>query len=280
MGITVITASIPERRQLLSEAVTSVHEQTLPVATHLIRIERPPEGRMSVVHVARQLNVLLGAVDTEWVAPLGDDDLYLPHHVETVSTCLEDDVDVAYSWPLGEAESARIDVTDWPQSRLIAALEQGNFIRSTVTVRTETLRRVGGWARDYQDGGFDGTNVAFEDWDLLIRLARAGARFRCVPVETWHYRVGDWTHTLISQAIINRGFRVLEARYGNGGTSVDVTEVVTAHVEYGNWTFDVTNENLGGDPAIDQVKELSITYTVDGNTVTRSFLEGSTAQIL
>jgi hypothetical protein len=275
MGITVITASIPDRRELLSEAIASVHEQTLPVATHLIRIERPPDDRMSVVHVAHQLNVLLGAVETEWVAPLGDDDLYLPHHIETVTAYLEDDVDVVYSWPLGEAESARIDVSDWPPSRVASALEKGNFIRSTITIRTEMLRRVGGWA-----GEFGGTGVAWEDWDLLIRLARAGARFRCVPVETWHYRVGDWTHTLTSQTIINRGFRVLEARYGSSDTMVDVTDVVTTHAEYGNWTFGVTNDTMGGDPAVGRVKELTVTYTVDGETVTRSFNEGETAQLL
>jgi hypothetical protein len=275
VGITVITPSIPERRRLLGEAMKSVQVQTSPVEAHLIRVQQPPAGVLSPVHLATQLNALLAAVDTEWVAPLGDDDLYLPDHVEKIQPHLEQDVDVVYSWPRDEYEHNRIDVSDWAPSQVARKLEERNFIRTTITIRAELVRRVGGWAREYRDGKFGETGAAWEDWDLLIRLARAGARFRCVPSETWVYRVGNWRRTLTSwKGDSPRVFQVLGARYGIDEAFVDVTKVVARHVADGGLMFQATNDALGGDPAVNHVKELRITYSVDGEVKHRLFAEG------
>lgn len=81
-------------------------------------------------------------------------------------------------------------MTGWDPAQVARKLEERNFIRTTITMRTELVRRVGGWTNEYRDGVFTATGVPYEDWDLLIRLARAGARFRCVPFETWEYRIG------------------------------------------------------------------------------------------
>lgn len=292
IGITVITPSIPERRRLLAEAIESVQLQTFPVAAHLIRVQQPPRGALSTAHTAAQLNALLTAVDTEWVAPLGDDDIYLPHHVEKIWPYLGQDVDVVYSWPTDEHDYLRIDVSDWAPSQVARRLEEGNFIRSTITMRTELVRRIGGWADEYRDGVFSETGVPYDDWDLLIRLARAGARFRCVPFETWVYRVGDWRHSgteedsednkdnednetpnLKNNKVLN--FRVLDARYGIEGAFVDVTNMVTAQATDGGLAFQATNDAFGGDPAVDRVKEFQIIYSVDGEVLQRLFTEGN-----
>ncbi len=275
MGITVITPSIPERRRLLAEAIESVQIQTSPVEAHLIRVQEPPLGVLSSAHLAVQLNALLAAVDTEWVAPLGDDDIYLPHHVEKIRPYLEQDVDVVYSWAKDEYEPFRVDVSGWPPSQVARTLEECNFIRSTITMRTELLRRVGGWTSEHRDGVFTETGVPYEDWDLLIRLARAGARFRCVPFETWVYRLGNWRRILTLEDDEAPDFRVLDARYGIEGTFSDVTNVVTAYVTNGGLAFQVTNDALGGDPVVNHVKEFQITYSVDGEVQERLFTEGS-----
>lgn len=275
MGITVITPSIPERRRLLAEAIDSVQAQTSPVEAHLVRVQQPPRGALSSAHLAAQLNALLVAVDTEWVAPLGDDDVYLPDHVQRIGPYLGQDADVVYSWAKNEYEQFRLDVSDWPASRILRRLEERNFIRTTVTMRTELVRRVGGWTSEYRDGVFTATGVPYEDWDLLIRLARAGARFRCVPFETWEYRIGDWRRILTWDGAGLAAFRVLHARYGVDGASFDVTDAVTAYATDRGLAFQATNDAFGGDPAVNQVKEFQITYSVNGETKERLFAEGS-----
>ena len=275
MGITVVTPSIPERRRLLAEAIESVQIQTSPVEAHLIRVQRPPLGVLSSAHLAVQLNALLAAVDTEWVAPLCDDDIYLPHHVEKIRPYLEQDADVVYSWAKDEYEPFRVDASGWPPSQVARSLEEVNFIRSTVTMRTELLRHIGGWRSERRDGVFSETGVPYEDWDLLIRLARAGARFRCVPFETWVYRLGNWRRILTLEDSKASVFRVLDARYGIDGAFFDVTAVVTAYVINSGLAFQATNDALGGDPAVNHVKELQITYSVDGEVEERVFTEGS-----
>jgi hypothetical protein len=306
VGITVITPSIPERRHLLAEAIESVQAQTFPVAAHLIRMQQPPRAALSTAHTATQLNALLAAVDTEWVAPLGDDDIYLPDHVEKIRPYLGQDAEVVYSWPKDEHDFLRIDVSGWAPSEVARRLEEGNIIRSTITMRTEFVRRIGGWAGEYRDGVFSETGVPYDDWDLLIRLARAGARFRCVPFETWVYRVGDWRHSGTEENDegntrqddeYNTGedneddhapdfkrrkaanFRVLDARYGIEGAFVDVTNVVTAQVTDGGLAFEATNDVFGGDPAVDQVKEFQIIYSVDGEVEQRLFTEGNSVRL-
>jgi hypothetical protein len=290
MGITVITASIPERRRLLAEAIDSVQAQTSPVEAHLIRVQQPPRDVLSPTHSAAQLNALLAAVDSEWVAPLGDDDIYFPHHVAKIEPHLGPDADVVYSWAKDEYDYFRIDVSDWTPAQVARRLEEGNFIRSTITIRTELLRRIGGWTGDYRDGVFTETGVPYEDWDLLIRLARAGGRFRCVPFETWHYRIGDWRRNMTSEAdepqdreapaahvpAARRGaFRVLDARYGIDGNFVDVTTAVTAYVANDGLAFEASNDAFGGDPAVNNPKELQIIYAVAGEVQQRLFPEGS-----
>jgi hypothetical protein len=290
MGITVITASIPERQRLLAEAIESVQNQTAPVEAHLIRVQKPPRNVLSPTHSAAQLNALLAAVDTEWVAPLGDDDIYFPHHIEQIERRLGHDVDVVYSWAKDEYDYFRIDVSDWTPAQVARRLEEGNFIRSTITIRTELLRRIGGWAGEFRDGVFTETGVPYEDWDLLIRLARAGGRFRCVPLETWEYRIGDWRRNLTSEddeteedetpqvqvpAPRHGDFRVLDARYGIDGDFLDVTNAVTAFVTNGGLAFQATSDAFGGDPAINHTKEFQIIYSVDGEVQQRLFNEGS-----
>jgi hypothetical protein len=279
MGITVITPSIPERRRLLAQAMESVQVQISPFDAHLIRVQQPPKDVLSLVHISSQLNALLSAVDTEWVAPLCDDDVYLPDHVEKIQPYLKPDADVVYSWARDEYDENRVDLSEVPPDKVAFLLGQRNFIRSTITIRTEVLRRIGGWAHEYREGKFGGTGAEFEDWDLLIRLARAGARFRCAPFETWIYRSGNWRRTLTWKGEDTPGFRVVSARYGIDGSFADVTNLV-AHIATDEGVeFEVDNDAFGMDPAEDHVKEFRITYSVDGVVTERLFTEGDSVNL-
>lgn len=190
---TVITPSIPGREHLLADAARSVSAQTRTPVAHLIRVQAPMAGRLSPNHIAAQRNALLRGVRTKWTCTLDDDDVYLPNHFEAIADALRTDVDVVYTFAR-EGCVAREDVTGWTPGQLVARLTPGNAIPSNAAVRTDLLRQVDGWD-DVNLNPATGrypTGATFEDWDIWIRLAQRGARFRCVPVETYDYRGGDW----------------------------------------------------------------------------------------
>ncbi len=63
----------------------------------------------------------------------------------------------------------------------------------------------------------------------------------------------------------SKGLRILGAEYGAGKQLADVTAKVDALIKGGQTTMRVwTNETLGGDPAPNQAKALTVWYTFNG----------------
>jgi hypothetical protein len=193
IDVTVTTASIPGREHLLAQAIASVGAQTVLPMAHLIRVQHPPGGKLSPWHLAHQRNRLLAGVQTEYTAILDDDDLYLPHHFETIRSELRGGVDVIYTFARVGCVAFE-DVTGWSTERLLQRLRLGNCISSNSAIRTAAVREVGGWGEEHfdHDARLFSTGATWDDWDLWLRLAAAGAKFVCVPVQTWDYRSGDW----------------------------------------------------------------------------------------
>jgi glycosyltransferase involved in cell wall biosynthesis len=164
-GVTVITAALPERAELLGRAAASVARQTFTPAEHLIRFDVHRLGTAST------RNALLERVRTPWVAVLDDDDELLPRHLEAlVERTLERRLDVVYSACGGYVPRGVNRPFD------AGELRRRNFIPATALVRTEALRDVGGYRQVYA-----------EDWLLWLELERAGARFDYVDEVTWLY---------------------------------------------------------------------------------------------
>lgn len=179
-SLTVITPSIPSRAHFLTECRASVKAQTVQPFAHLVRQDDPGERDRSGKedHMVEQHNALLAMVETEWLAVLHDDDTYLPHHLETILPAL-DDADVVYTFST-TPQVSRQDVTGWGQCQLVEALERSNILPACAAIRTEVEIEVGGW--QHVD------KALFSDWSNWLRLAKAGAKFVCVPVPTWSYR--------------------------------------------------------------------------------------------
>lgn len=184
--ITVLTATLGRRPEMLAEAVESVRAQTFADWEHVIVDDgstsvRPIEG-ITVVAVDHcglgpARNAGLTRARGQAVALLDDDDLWQPHHLATVWDVMQQTgADVVYAdcEEVGRRDGYRTVVQDFDA----ALLEQSNFICVPATlVRTEALRAVGGFAEG-----------PLEDWETWKRMSRAGHRFVHVRQVTVTYR--------------------------------------------------------------------------------------------
>lgn len=193
MRIAVLTPSLPDRGELLAEAVASVRAQTHRPTVHAIAVDYDSDG------IGALLNRLAGSTDAEWLARLDDDDLLEPNHLEVLGSAA-DRADVVYSWCQVAPRVADAVVPDVPavlgENRWVpnqefdeARLRAGNYIPATTLVRRSLWAELGGWREDgWRFGGEREDPALTEDWEFWLRALDAGARFVCVPVVTWTYR--------------------------------------------------------------------------------------------
>jgi hypothetical protein len=113
---------------------------------------------------------------------------------------------------------------------------------------------------DYNEGGFVEArmfNVRHDDWD--DRPANNGGRDR---------DRNDWN-----------AFRIVRAYYGVQGRTVNVTDLLRSRVRDGMLNLVVTNNALGGDPAVGADKILIVIYRYQGNEAATFVSEGNTLTI-
>lgn len=161
--ITVITATIPGREDMLAECVASVEAQTLPAKKHIIYRDSSRRG------IRWAMNVLWPQVKTPWMQWLADDDLFLPHHLETVAKHT-DDFDIIHTHCRVEGRDQFLPNTPGEQN--------GYWLPATALMRTSLVRELDGWSMtDWP-----------EDHHFWVKAAAHGARFTMVPEVTWVYR--------------------------------------------------------------------------------------------
>lgn len=180
MDLTVCIPTIPERAELLAEALASLEAQTVS-GQRLIGEDTQHNGPVAT------MNSLGACVTTDWLFRLDDDDLLDPDHFEVLSKWLDDGADIVYTWCRVEG-GGEVHPPDQFQVRLQNEfgwehLHNVNWIPCSAAIRTELWHELGGYA-----------DVEYEDWDFWKRAVDHGARFRCVPTVTWTYRLGDWEH--------------------------------------------------------------------------------------
>jgi len=193
--VTVITATVPGREDLLARCLRSVYDQSRPVVEHIVVAQRKTTTEPAQVACARAQNTALAAVTTPWVVRLADDDELLPNAVLNLMVWAEDH-DVVYGYEVA-GNRQFLDYTTMDRAWLLAELGQRNGLDGSGTlVRTEALEDVGGWPTRWEDGAFQGNAfegrlAPYEDWALWLMLARHGYRFKAVYAPTWRMGVGD-----------------------------------------------------------------------------------------
>lgn len=170
IDVSIVIPTIGGREDMLLDAVKSVHHQTLQPRDLLVARDNKRRG------TAATINPLIERCATGWYCRLDDDDVLLPHHLETVWRHATR-ADVVYTDCQGGP--AHVNQPFDPD-----LLRERNYIPATALVRTQAARDVGL------------PTCYAEDWALWLRLLNAGATFLHIPEVTWHYRQHDgWRKT-------------------------------------------------------------------------------------
>lgn len=196
LDVTVLTATIPGREQLLAQCIASVYGQSRRPTAHLIMADPPDQGLPPTVHLVEMLRELMPSVSTEWVMRLDDDCAVQGDHLEMLWPYTEG-ADVVYSWEV-DGTQPREDITYWRQGKQIEALRERNLIcGACVLVRSSALQlamdsMVWNARQSYWEDITRTYLGEYEDWAWWSVLARFGARFSCTYFPTWRYGKGDW----------------------------------------------------------------------------------------
>lgn len=101
---------------------------------------------------------------------------------------------------------------------------------------------------------------------------------RMFDVRMMNGRRDDWDDRRPNQGERDRddrnGLRIIRGYYGVQGRTVNVTELLRSRVRDGVVSFVVTNDALGGDPAIGADKTLIVIYSYRGNETATAVREG------
>lgn len=152
-------------RQWLAQAIRS-----FPKGTPYLVLENDGE-------LAEALNVGLKTATTEFVVAFGADDVALPGFIDWLET-YSFNADVVYPAMLLVSEDLKTPLGEHPAYPFCAMrLMQLNYIAGPSLVRRAKALAVGG----YRDKGL-------EDWDLWVRMWRAGSRFKPCPEAKLLYR--------------------------------------------------------------------------------------------
>lgn len=185
MTVTVIIPAIPSRPEFLSRAMSSVALQTRQPDKLIVRFATDRKGAPD------QRDDMLTMVDTEYVAPLDDDDWLFPHHLETLLEVADrESADLVYPWfevKGGTDPFPQFEGKPWDNA-------EPHQIPITALFRTRSVRDLGGWTEAWDTfdpecpGQDEYGNRAGEDYALVKRMAAAGMKIVHVPERTWAWR--------------------------------------------------------------------------------------------
>ena len=194
LTVAVCIPTVPGREELLMRAELSVMKQDRQPDQFLVETDRDRTG------AAATRNRLLERVESDVIAWLDDDDWLKPNHLKACMRVIENTfaVDLVYPRPYmvngrdptAVTHQGRFPTSPWglrfSQEMAAHIKHVGSFIPITHLVRTESVRRIGGFpeSRVLPDGRLQG-----EDERYLIELLDQGAQFEHLDQKTWYWYV-------------------------------------------------------------------------------------------
>jgi len=184
--VTICTATIPVRSELLQRCIRSVENQTLQPKKHLIQVDEKREGH------AAMLDAMIAQAKTKYVAILDDDDELLPKHIEAIYKCIEEtDADLVYPW------FKYSNLPDGGHLEMFAyqPWSNGNVHQIPITwiAKREALLEVGGFTKDFNPDSYEVDNQGNRighDFVMIQKLVAADKKIVHHPELTWIYHVG------------------------------------------------------------------------------------------
>lgn len=142
----------------------------------------------------------------EFISYLDSDDLFLPDKLQILVDVFQQDPEVGFcagqAIPINENEQPIGKIFDKSIPHLTEHLVFGNPLHvGSVLLRTSWQERV---------GEFDETLRSYEDWEMWLRLARAGCKMTYVPQPVSLYRFHTAQMTRIGHQMTNATFSVLD----------------------------------------------------------------------
>jgi len=184
--VTVCTATIPTRVDLLKRAIKSVENQTLKAKHHLIKLDVEKLGQPIV------LDQIIKEATTKYVAILDDDDEFLPNHIELLyKKIVETEADLVfphfrYSNLSDAGHLERFRGLPWDNNN-------PHQVPITWIAKRKTVLEVGGFSGDFDVLSFEVDNQGNRignDFNLIKKLAKANKHITNISEITWIYHVG------------------------------------------------------------------------------------------
>ena len=178
-GISVVIPTVAPRAGMLREALRSVAEQTLVPDMIIVQDDVDHEGAAATRQKAQD------RVTTEWTAPLDDDDLLQPQHLEALAEeAARTGADLVFPWfdmRNGTDPFPQFFGEPWDNSA-------PHLFPVTWLGRTEVIQAAGGWAAASADL-YGHSQVSGEDWRLILGLVAKDAKIVHLPQRTWTWVV-------------------------------------------------------------------------------------------
>lgn len=184
--VTICTATISTRTELLKRAIESVKNQTLQPFEHLIILDSNKEGHCII------LDKMINQAKTKYVAILDDDDELLPNHIELLyKKIVKTNADLVYphfkysNLPDG-GHLERFKGKPWDNNH-------PHQVPITWIAKREAILEVGGFSEGFDifsnELDAEGNRVG-QDFHLIKKLAKSKKYITNIPDITWIYHVG------------------------------------------------------------------------------------------
>jgi hypothetical protein len=186
--IAVITPTILPRRPMLLRALRSIGAQTLPAYQISVAVDIAQEGAPAT----RQRALDGVRSDVNWIAPLDDDDEFMPFHLEALHQhAIETGADYVYSW----FEVVRPDGLSYgdfdpvfPPTHYTEPFDPDDPIETTISIliRRELLQSVG-YVQLHRPEAYAAGASTGEDRNLTLQCIDAGAKISHLVRRTWRW---------------------------------------------------------------------------------------------